>query len=112
MVTLGWFHCAAGASGDMMLGAVVDAGAPLDTMQSAIDLLDVERIVLSAENVTRGGLGATKVSVKTSPSRIVRTWAAVRDLLESAPLDDRVRDTARRPCRHRRHRRGVARARP
>lgn len=91
---IGWFHCLAGASGDMILGALVDAGVPLATMQQAIDGLDVEPIALSAAAVTRHGLGATAVTVTAPASTTVRTWGDVRGLLERAWLDAPVRRTA------------------
>ena len=94
MTRAGWFHCASGASGDMVLGALVDAGVPLEVLQDVLDGLPVERIRLTAEPVTRHGLGATKVSVSVERSTVVRTWPHVRDLLESADLPVPTRTTA------------------
>ena len=86
MSRIGWFHCLAGASGDMVLGALVDAGVPLEVLQHTIDALPVERVELTAEPVTRHGLGATKVDVRVARSTVVRTWPHVRGLLEEAEL--------------------------
>ncbi len=94
MTRIGWWHCASGASGDMILGALVDAGVPLTVLQEAIDTLPVERVLLTAEPVTRHGLGATKVEVAVVRSTVVRTWPHVRDLLDSADLPEPVRRTA------------------
>lgn len=94
MTRVGWFHCLAGASGDMMLGALVDAGVPLDVIQDAVDTLGVERVEVTAEEVTRHGLGATKVSVRVTRSVVVRTWPHVKQLLEAAPLALPVRQRA------------------
>ncbi|HVE62734.1 MAG TPA: nickel pincer cofactor biosynthesis protein LarC [Mycobacteriales bacterium] len=94
MTRVGWWHCASGASGDMVLGALVDAGVPLPVLQAAIDALPVERVLLSAESVIRGGVGATKVDVAVEASNVVRTWPHVRDLLDSADLAEPVRRTA------------------
>ena len=94
MTRVGWFHCLAGASGDMMLGALVDAGVPLDVIQEAVDALPVERIEVTAEEVTRHGLGATKVNVRVARSTVIRTWPNVKQLLESAPLALPVRARA------------------
>jgi hypothetical protein len=91
---LGWFHCLAGASGDMMLGALVDAGVPVDVIQGAVDSLGVERVELSVNEVTRHGLGATKVDVRVTRSTVIRTWPHVKQLLEGASLALPVRQRA------------------
>ncbi|MGH8970586.1 MAG: nickel pincer cofactor biosynthesis protein LarC [Actinomycetes bacterium] len=91
---LAWFGCHAGASGDMFLGALVDAGAPLEDMQAAVDAIGVEPVRLSSRPVTRGGLGATKVDVHTSRTQVVRTWGNIRGLLEAAELAEPVRARA------------------
>ena len=87
---IGWLDCAAGASGDMLLGALVDAGVPVDVLRSAIDGLGVEPISLRTEPVTRHGIGAVRVHVETAAVPATRTWADVRGLL--AALTTPVRD--------------------
>lgn len=91
---IGWLDCGSGASGDMWLAALHDAGAPLDVMQAAVDALGVERIRLEATAVTRQGLAATKVDVHAPRTPVVRTWANVKDLIERAPLGEPVRAVA------------------
>jgi uncharacterized protein (TIGR00299 family) protein len=93
-VTIGWLDLSAGASGDMLLGALVDAGVPLDVPAAAVAALPVERIRLVTESVTRHGLGATRVHVHAPPSSAHRTWADVRALLTAADLAPAVRDGA------------------
>jgi pyridinium-3,5-bisthiocarboxylic acid mononucleotide nickel chelatase len=93
-VTTGWLDLAAGASGDMLLGTLVDAGVPLDVPARAVGALPVEGIRLSVEQVTRHGIGATKVHVHAPGSTVRRTWADVRALLAEAPLEPAVRDGA------------------
>ena len=88
---IAWFQCTAGASGDMMLGALVDAGAPLARLQQAVDALDIGPVQLSARRVHRHGLTATKVDVSTPPSPTPRTWRSIRELLTDADLSQRVR---------------------
>jgi uncharacterized protein (TIGR00299 family) protein len=82
----------AGASGDMLLGALVDAGVPLDVPAAAVAALPVERIRLEAEPVTRHGLGATRVQVHAPESGHHRTWADVLALLLDADLPTPVRE--------------------
>jgi uncharacterized protein (TIGR00299 family) protein len=91
---LAWFQCTAGASGDMMLGALVDVGARLESLQRAVDALGVEPVRLSAQRVHRHGLAATRVTVSTPHSDRSRTWRDVRKLLADADLPERVRARA------------------
>ena len=91
---IGWLDCRAGVSGDMLLGALVDAGAPLSSLQAAVDALGVEPIRLRVEEVSRGGLGALRVHVEVSDTAVTRTWADVRELLHAASVADPVRAVA------------------
>ncbi|HEX2073348.1 MAG TPA: nickel pincer cofactor biosynthesis protein LarC [Geodermatophilus sp.] len=90
-MTIGWLDLAAGASGDMLLGALVDAGVPLEVPAAAVTALPVEPVTLTAEPVTRHGLGATRVHVSAALSATTRTWADVRALLTAADLPAPVR---------------------
>lgn len=93
-MTIGWLDLAAGASGDMLLGALVDAGVPLEVLAGAVAALPVEPVTLTAEPTTRHGLGATRVHVHAPASDIHRTWADVRAVLTDAALTTAVRDGA------------------
>ena len=77
---IGWLDVQAGASGDMLLGALVDAGVPLAVLQDAVDELGLG-VGLEATATTRAGLGATKVDVHAPEDGTTRTWAEVRRLL-------------------------------
>jgi pyridinium-3,5-bisthiocarboxylic acid mononucleotide nickel chelatase len=61
-----YFDCASGASGDMLLGAVVDLGLSLDDLRSELAGLALEGYRLESRKVHRAGLHATKVDVVTS----------------------------------------------
>ena len=53
----------AGCSGDMFLGALVDAGLPLAVLEEVVDGLGLEGVEVRASHVERGALTATKVDV-------------------------------------------------
>jgi hypothetical protein len=91
---IGWLDLAAGASGDMLLGALVDAGVPLEVPAGAVAALPVEPVLLTVEPVTRHGLGATRVHVHAPSSQHRRTWRDVRDILVASSLPPAVREGA------------------
>jgi pyridinium-3,5-bisthiocarboxylic acid mononucleotide nickel chelatase len=99
MSTVAWFHCFAGISGDMALGACLDAGAPLDEVKAILERLPVRGWSLEAELTLRGGLAATKAVVLAKEDRVSRTYAHIAGLLEEARLPERVRDRAGRVFR-------------
>jgi uncharacterized protein (TIGR00299 family) protein len=55
-----YLDCFSGASGDMILGALLDLGLPLDALKSALGTLAVEYADVTADRVSRAGVSATK----------------------------------------------------
>ncbi|MGA9277899.1 nickel pincer cofactor biosynthesis protein LarC [Ilumatobacter sp.] len=96
-MTTGWIDGTAGASGDMLLGALVDVGVPIGVLSSAIDRLDLG-IALRVEAVTRGGLGATKVHVDVAEADTLRHLPQIIELLQvcDASIEERAVATFRR----------------
>lgn len=81
-----WIDASAGASGDMLLGALVGAGVPLSVLQDAVDAVAPEPVTLRLEEVRRNALAATRVHVEGTESHHHRTWRDIRPLLDGAPL--------------------------
>jgi uncharacterized protein (TIGR00299 family) protein len=63
---IAYFDCFSGISGDMCLGALVDAGAPLEEMAKRLKCLPVKGYRLTEKKVFRAGVAATKVDVVLS----------------------------------------------
>lgn len=91
---LAFFDCFAGIAGDMVLGALIDAGASPDALRTGLRGLPIGRFDLAVEAVERGGLAATLVRVHAPPSPVVRTWAYLRGALLESELTPPVRDRA------------------
>jgi uncharacterized protein (TIGR00299 family) protein len=87
---IGWVDASSGASGDMLLGALVGAGVPLDTIAAAVDAVAPEHVALRAEPVTRNGFAATRCHVEVADSSTSRSWRDVEALLDAAALPDAV----------------------
>ena len=93
-MTVAWVDASSGASGDLLLGALVGAGVPVEVLQAAVDAVTPEPVALRVEHVHRGGLAALRVHVDLTESHHHRTWRDVRTILDAAALDGRVRDLA------------------
>jgi pyridinium-3,5-bisthiocarboxylic acid mononucleotide nickel chelatase len=62
-----YLDCFSGISGDMLLGAIVDAGVSIDALRDEVAKLNVDGYRLDAEKAQRGELAATKVTVALAP---------------------------------------------
>src|SRR4051812_35183050 len=58
-----YFDCPSGASGDMILGALVDAGVALDALREQLASLPLPGWAIAAREVRRGAFRATKIDV-------------------------------------------------
>jgi uncharacterized protein (DUF111 family) len=63
-LTILYFDCFSGAAGDMILGALLDAGLPLDELRRALGSLAIDPSTVWTERVTRAGVSATKFHVR------------------------------------------------
>jgi len=70
---IAYFDCFSGISGDMILGAMVDAGIPLNELKRELSKLNLKGYRLKEEKVKRGGIRATKVDV------LIKQGSGIRD---------------------------------
>jgi hypothetical protein len=91
-----WVDASSGASGDMLLGALLGAGVPLEVLQRSVDAVAPEPVTLHRETVMRAGFAATRCHVEVADAVEHRTWRDVRALLLQAPLSGPVRDLSLR----------------
>ena len=86
-----YFDCFSGISGDMTLGALVDAGCPLDLLRSELGNLELPGWTISAEKVWKNGMAATFVRVTTDDQSRHRSLSAILRLLEESRLAEPVK---------------------
>ena len=97
MAPLVYFDCPSGAAGDMILGALVDAGVSLDALRRELRKLPLEGWDLSAREVRKGAFRATKVEVEIDAERHHdhRTLPDILAILDASTIEATVTARAR-----------------
>jgi uncharacterized protein (TIGR00299 family) protein len=96
MARAAYFDCFSGCSGDMVLGALVNAGLPLAILKKGLSSLAVYGYELSVRKVKRSAIAATKftVTVDETEAQPVRSLEDILGLIKDSKLPKRVKDRA------------------
>src|SRR6516225_1040336 len=89
------FDCFSGISGDMTLGALIDAGVDADAIRQGVASLGLP-ITLEIEKVRKGGFAATYVHVEAPEEDTHRFLPDVEEILNRGSLTAKQRDLALR----------------
>ena len=93
-MTVAFFDCFAGISGDMSLGALIDSGADRAIIDAAIEAMRLgDEVKVDVRPEVRGHVGGTRVVVETM-DRIERTVPALRGVVEDADAPEPVKRSA------------------
>jgi pyridinium-3,5-bisthiocarboxylic acid mononucleotide nickel chelatase len=93
MTKIAYFDCFSGASGDMILGALLDAGFSMDKLKEALSTLDLHGYQLSCEKVVRSSISATKFNVTMDESvhQPHRSLSDILKIIEGSRLPNKVK---------------------
>ena len=95
MTRAAYFDCFSGASGDMILASLVDAGADLEKIRDSLNSLPLGAFEIAASQTKRGLLRACQVQVSfSSTHQPHRNLASILELIEQGQLEDSVKSTA------------------
>jgi uncharacterized protein (TIGR00299 family) protein len=93
-MTIAYFDCFAGISGDMTLGALIDGGAERSLLDAAVEALKLgDEVTIEVRHESRGHIGGTRVIVHTS-ERVERTVPALRQVVADAEAPEQVKKLA------------------
>lgn len=96
-MTLAYFDCFSGISGDMTLGALVDAGADPGVLRAELARLGLTGYELRTGKVTRSGIAASKVDVVIEPKdRQARGLADILGIIGASSLSPPVKEKSTR----------------
>ncbi|MBZ3935547.1 nickel pincer cofactor biosynthesis protein LarC [Methanimicrococcus blatticola] len=87
-----YFEPFSGASGDMILGTLIDLGAPASFIQKHIESL--ANVSMTVEKVNKGGIAATNVSISENSPNNERHFSEICDIVSSAGLPKEVEQNA------------------
>ena len=91
MTRIAYLDCVAGLAGDMLLAALLDAGAELETLRGVPRALGVEGVEIDVRRVDRQGIGALHLRVEARDDHGHRHYRDIRELVERAELPERAR---------------------
>lgn len=91
----GYFDCFGGAAGDMILGALIDAGLPVEQLEEVAARLGLPGVAVQAHKVQRAGLAATQVRVaSTADAQPHRHLPDILEIIRRAGLSPAVTERA------------------
>ena len=91
---IAFFDCFSGVSGDMLLGALLDAGWPEKEFFSLPGLLGLDNVKLDWKRVSRNGISGIHVTIDSCQPLELRTLSVIEALLQEASLPSRVKTEA------------------
>jgi len=94
-----YVDCVAGVAGDMLLGALIDAGADADGVRAGLGGLAVDGLRLELSRTQRHGIAAARLEVIAPVEDAPRRWLQVRELIDTAGLPERARARAQETFR-------------
>lgn len=87
-----YFDCFAGASGDMILGALVGVGVDARRLIEQLALLDISGYEVKFDTADRSGISATRAHVRTSREHTHRHLGDILKIINESRLDERIKE--------------------
>jgi uncharacterized protein (TIGR00299 family) protein len=93
-----YFDCPSGAAGDMIMAALIDAGAPVDRVREELAKLPLEGWELAVREVRKGAFRATKIDVEIDHAahHVHRSLGDILSIVEGSRLSPDVKAKAAR----------------
>lgn len=88
---IAYFDCFSGVAGDMIIGALLDAGLPFDKFESEIGKLGLTGYKLKSERVTKNNIAGTKFTVVLTEKQPYRNPKEIMAIIENSGLDEDIK---------------------
>jgi len=95
-VKIAYFDCFSGISGDMILGALIDAGLDIRELESELGMLKMSGYKIKAEKTARKGISGTKFSIDVIEQNVGRKLKDIVEIVDQSDLDDDIKDLSKK----------------
>jgi len=89
---IAYLDCFAGVSGDMVLGALLDLGLPLEVLDQGWRQLGLKGVEVKHQRVQRGGMMGTQVEVRDQGKRRIKNYGEMRKTIEDSSLPKGIKE--------------------
>lgn len=93
---IAYFDCFSGVSGDMILGALIDAGLDIRELESELGMLKMSGYKIKAEKTARKGISGTKFSIDVIEQNVGRKLKDIVEIVDQSDLDDDIKDLSKK----------------
>ena len=93
---IAYFDCFSGISGDMTVGALLDAGLKIETLEKELKKLGLSGYQLEVNKVVKKGISATQFKVKIKEEGAERRFKDILAILEESKLDEEIKKEIKR----------------
>jgi len=95
-VKIAYFDCFSGVSGDMILGALLDAGLDIQELESELGKLKISGYKIKTEQTARKGISGTKFSVDVIEQNARKRLKDIVEIADQSDLDDDIKDLSKK----------------
>jgi uncharacterized protein (TIGR00299 family) protein len=89
---IAYLDCFAGASGDMVLGALLDLGLPSEVLDEGWRMLGLKGVQVKHQRVQRGGVMGTQVEVRDQGKRLIKNYGEMRKTIDDSSLPGGIKE--------------------
>jgi pyridinium-3,5-bisthiocarboxylic acid mononucleotide nickel chelatase len=93
---IAYFDCFSGISGDMFVGALLDAGLKIEILEKELNKLNLSGYQLEVNKVLKKGISASQFKVKIQEKGVERRFKDILNILEESKLDEEIKNEVKK----------------
>jgi len=93
---IAYFDCFSGLSGDMFVGALLDAGLKIEILEKELNKLNLSGYQLEVNKVLKKGISASQFKVKIQEKGVERRFKDILNILEESKLDQEIKNEVKK----------------